>query len=263
MDLPLNRCRRLAAKAAPWALGLGIVASAWAPTALAAPASRPSSDLSLLQKVFIKHAGVKTAHLKIQANLPGGWREEADLWLDRPGRLNFHSKVAPASTGETIQSHVLADGGKLTIWSSQLYPDRPDTKNVFMRQQAPPDVSTLDGSYGARLGIGDFFLRLLTGEPYRLATARIADTGRLDFDRMIKYLTPDELALVSPDGKEQDELVFDGESGLLKEVRARSAGQVVASGTITCVSVNQVCEPGSFDWRVPPGSRELKPPPRK
>src|ERR1017187_5174491 len=132
-------------KAIPFTLSLGILAASWAQ----AEPSTDSTGLSLLQRVCIKHSAIKTAHVKIQANLPEGWKEQAEFWIDRPMRFNFHSKVLPPSGGtEPLESHILADGGKMTIWSSQPDPSRPTLKNVYMQMPAPPDVSDIDSSSG-------------------------------------------------------------------------------------------------------------------
>ena len=212
----------------------------------AGPVTFPEG-ISLLQKTCIRHAGLRTGHLKISSTLPDDWKQDSELWFERPDKLHFISKMV-AKSGETYDTHAVCNQGKLTIWASQPNRSDPKTKNVFMRIDAPADISELDTA--ALFGVAQFVLRLLTGEPNRLAG-----------DRLIKGLASDQLAVVTKDGQQQDELSIDVESGLLKSVRARAEGQLMASGEVTYISVNQPLEPSVFEWKLPDGAKEIKPNP--
>lgn len=245
------------------ALALGPICLALSAVSIAQTAEFPAG-LSVLQRACIKHYGLKTAHLKIQADLPEGWKEQSELWIERPGRLSFHTVISSSKPGgPSVESQVLADGGKTIIWSSQPNPAQPEMKNVYIQFDSPPDISSLESLSVARFGLAQFVLRLLTGEPSRLAVAQIGDKGQLDFEKKIASPSQDEVDLKSEDGKEQDELIFEPQTGLLKTVRARSNGQVVASGDISYVSVNQPSDPSAFSWKLPAGAREIKQAPQK
>ena len=231
--------------------------------ASAEPAEFPPG-LSMLQRACIKHYSIKTAHLKIQADLPDGWKEQSELWVERPGRLSFHTTISSSKPGgPSVESQVLADGGKTLIWSSQPNPAQPEMKNVYIQFESPPDVTSLESLSVARFGLAQFVLRLLTGDPSRLAVAQIGDKGQLDFEKKIISPTADEVDLQSEGGKEQDELTFEPSTGLIKTVRARADGKVVASGEITYLSVNQPSDASAFAWKLPAGAREIKQSPQK
>ena len=231
-----------------WLAGLtlagALVASAAAQTG--SPPPFPAG-LSLLQKTLIRHAGMRSAHIKVDAKLPDGWSEQSELWIERPDKLNYATRMIPPQ-GQPLESHVAAWGGKVTVWASQPNPENPKLTNVYFRTEQPPDVVSLDAV--ARFGVTQFVLRLFSGEPQRLIGA----------DRVLKAIPGDNLAIVSKDAKQSDELEVDPQTGLLKSVKARFDGQVVASGEVTYLSVNEPLDAKSFDWKLPQGARELPAP---
>lgn len=181
-----------------------------------------------LDEALKKYSAMNEGRVRFHIVPATGEAQDATLVFRRPDRLHFWEQG-----GGGPETHIWLESDKMWFWTSQWTPDEQAQKNVYMVE--PHEGPLTDVAPIPPFGPALFVIELLGGQREDL---------HLDPRRRSGYYT-----------KDGDQLLFDPQTHLLREIVAYRNDKIVARAKVT----TEMAVPSSeLGWKLPTGAKPVE-----